>query len=52
VSKVIWEQLAGETDLEMLVGAVTDTFDVSDREARADILEFLEQLRNLQLLEE
>ncbi len=52
VSKVIWEQLAGETDLEMLVGAVTDTFAVSDREARADILEFLEQLRNLQLLEE
>lgn len=52
VSKVIWERLAQGTDLPGLTAAVTDAFAVSDREAREDILEFLDKLRALQLLEE
>lgn len=52
VSKVIWETLERETDLEGLVTAVTDAFEVSTDEARIDILEFLEKLRKLQILEE
>ena len=52
VSKVIWECLEQETTLECILKAVTDQFEVSDQEAEADILEFMEKLRALQLLEE
>ena len=52
VSKVIWECLEQETNLESIVTAVTDSFEVSSDEARADILEFCDKLRKLQLLEE
>ena len=52
VSKVIWEALAQETDIDKLVTAVTDAFEVSKEEAREDILEFVEKLRTLQMLEE
>lgn len=52
VSKVIWTQLEQETDLDALVAAVTDAFEVSAEEATADILEFLQQLRQTQLLDE
>lgn len=52
VSRVIWTALEQETDVEGLVTAVTDAFEVSVEEARADILELLEQLRKAGLLEE
>ena len=52
VSKVIWDCLAQETDMENIVTAVTDAFTVSHQEAQADILEFLDKLRKLQLLED
>ena len=52
VSKVIWECLEQGTNLENIVTAVTDSFEVSADEAQADILEFCEKLRKLQLLEE
>ena len=52
VSKVIWDCLEQGTDLENAVKAVTDAFEVSDDDARTDILEFCEKLSNLQLLEE
>lgn len=52
VSKVIWECLEQGTDVERIVIALTDAFAVSHQEARADILEFLDKLRALQLLEE
>ena len=52
VSQVIWACLEQETDLDRIIAAVTDTFEVSSEEARTDILEFLEKLRKLQLLEE
>ena len=52
VSKIIWEALEQETDLETIVTAVTDVFEVSAEEARTDILEFIEKLRTMQLLDE
>lgn len=52
VSAEIWKALEQETDLECLVTVVTSAFEVSAEEARADILEFLEQLRKTGLLEE
>ena len=52
VSKVIWEQLEQGADVEAMVAAVTQSFEVSDREAREDIIEFLDKLRAAQLLDE
>lgn len=52
VSKRIWDCLTQETDTESIVTALTDAFDVSDREAREDVQEFLDKLRKMQLLEE
>ena len=52
VSKMIWDCLEHVTNLESTVKAVTDAFDVSTDEAQADILEFCDKLRKLQLLDE
>ena len=52
VSKTIWDQLEQGAELAQLVSAVTDAFDVSAEEAQADILEFCDKLRDMQLLEE
>ena len=52
VSKIIWDCLEQGTDLESVVKAVTDAFDVSADEAQTDILEFCGKLSKLQLLEE
>ena len=52
VSKVIWECLEQETDMEHIVSAITDAFEVSPEEARTDIQEFLNGLRKMQLLDE
>ena len=52
VSKQIWDCLSQETDLAAVVKAVTDRFAVSPQEAQGDILEFIDKLRQLQLLDE
>ena len=52
VSKTIWEQLEQGAELAQIVSAVTDAFEVSAEEAQADILEFCDKLRKMQLLEE
>lgn len=52
VSKVIWDCLSNAASLEQIVAAVTEAFDVSAREAEADILECLSRLRETGLLEE
>ncbi|MBR5322836.1 MAG: PqqD family protein [Clostridia bacterium] len=52
VSMVIWECLLNKCDVETIVSAVTDKFEVSDAEARTDIIEFLDLLRKAQLLDE
>ena len=52
VSKVIWEALSDGSSLEEITAAVTDSFEVSSEEAEADILEFLDKLRDANLLDE
>lgn len=52
VSKVIWDCLEQETNLEGIVTTLTDQFAVSEQEARADIMVFLDKLRTMQLLDE
>ncbi len=52
VSKIIWECLECNTELDDIVTALTDVFEVSPEEARADTMEFLDKLRQMQLLEE
>lgn len=52
VSKMIWDCLERGADVEEIVSAVTDAFEVSAHEARTDIVEFCSQLRSLQLLED
>ena len=52
VSRIIWTQLEKGTTPEGILQAVTDAFDVTPEEAQADISEFCEKLRMLQLLEE
>ena len=52
VSRVIWACLGQETTVDAIVTAVTDAFDVDAAQAQADVLEFLEQLREIALLEE
>lgn len=52
VSKVIWESLEKGASQDALLEAVTDAFEVEPREAMADILEFLEELRKQNLLVE
>ncbi len=52
VSKVIWQCLEQDTTLACITNAVFDKFEVSEQEARQDILEFLDKLRAAQLLEE
>lgn len=52
VSKVIWQTLEKNTTQEEILAAVTDAFAVSPEEAKADIQEFLDKLRKLQLLDE
>jgi hypothetical protein len=52
VSKIIWDCLEQGTNLESMVKAVTDAFDVSADEARTDISEFCDKLREMQFLDE
>lgn len=52
VSKVIWDCLEQGTDTKAIVTAVTEAFEVSPQEAETDILEFLDKLRQVQLLDE
>ena len=52
VSRVIWECLAEDTTPEQIVLSITDRFEVSREEAEADVMEFLDKLRQAQLLDE
>ena len=51
VSKVIWNCLEQDNDLEGIVTAITSAFEISPEEAKNDILEFCDKLRQLQLLD-
>ena len=48
--KFLWEQLQHEQTVAGLVQAMTEDYDVAAAEAERDILEFLDQLKENQLL--
>ena len=50
--KFLWEQLQEEKTMEQLLAAMTEEYDVSPEEARADIEEFVRMLREHQLMAE
>ena len=52
VSGVIWESLSKGSTLDEMVFAVTERFEVPYEEAKADVLEFLDKVRQAQLLDE
>ena len=52
VSRVIWQCLEEETEIAAIVAAVTEQFEVAPDRAEADIQEFLNKLRQKDLLSE
>lgn len=48
--KFLWEQLLQPKTLPQLTCAMTDCYEVSEEEARADIMEFINHLSENQLL--
>lgn len=48
--KFLWEQLQSYKTLDELVAAMTDSYEVDDEEARADIIEFLQEMDKHALL--
>lgn len=51
VGGFIWERLDGGLELEMIADSVAKEFEVSESEARRDLLEFVESLAELGLIE-
>lgn len=45
VSRVIWQVLDSGADMDAIVQAVTDQFDVTEDEARSDVAAFIQQMR-------
>ena len=52
VSRIIWESLSMGATNDEIVTAVTDKFEVSAEEARADITEFIDKLREINIIED
>ncbi len=52
VSRIIWESLSMGATIDEIVTAVTDKFEVSAEEARADITEFIDKLREINIIED
>lgn len=52
VSHTIWQCLQTDTQVDDIVRAVTENFEVSEQEAKEDVMEFLDKLRKVRLLEE
>lgn len=50
--KFLWEQLKEPKTLSQLTAAMTECYEVSEEEARADITEFLTNLKERKLLQE
>lgn len=46
----IWERLPAARDQEEILRAILDTYEVSEEDARRDLDDFMEQLRELDIL--
>jgi hypothetical protein len=51
VGAFIWKQMAEDTDVDTIVKAVLDEYDIDEATAKADTEEFLDTLRGADLLE-
>ena len=51
-ARVLWDALSVGCDIDGLVTALTDTYDVSAEKARADAEAFVEKLRAVNIIEE
>lgn len=49
---IIWDALSAGTDMNGIVAALTDTYDVTAEKARADAESFVEKLRAVGIIEE
>ena len=49
--KFMWEQLSQETDADSLLGKIVSEYDVDEATAKADMENFLNELRELNILE-
>ncbi len=52
VAEYIWQQVDGKKDIGMIRDKVVSSFDVDRKQADEDILGFVDQLINAQLIEE
>ena len=50
VGAFIWERLPAARDQEEILRAILDTYEVSEEDARRDLDDFMEQLRELDIL--
>lgn len=50
--KFLWEQLQNGCTVEALLRSMTEEYQVSEKEAMADIMEFLKDLKERKLLQE
>lgn len=50
VGAFIWEHLDGEKTLEDLKNMVTAEFDVSDQEAEEDLIQFVDDLKDIEAI--
>ena len=50
VSALLWKELESEKTLSQLITAVTNEFDASKEEVTADILDFINELKSLDIL--
>ena len=51
VGDFIWQQIDGVRDLAAIHRGMVERFEVSDEEARADLIEYVGSLRDAQLIE-
>lgn len=50
VSRVIWECLQQDTDVDRIVDAVTQRFEIEPAEAKTDVVEFLNHMKKENLI--
>jgi hypothetical protein len=51
VGALVWEHLDGSQDLKEIQKRITREYDVSDDEAEADLLAFIEEMKSISALE-
>jgi hypothetical protein len=51
VAEFVWDRIDGLKNVEQISGEVSDHFDVSEAQARSDVLEFVSELAEAGLVE-